>query len=67
MSAPYAIREVSSAYLIDKTGSIFLLKSFTYNINNVGPRIVPWGTPMVKTHDLDEISLHLTICLLLFK
>ena len=66
MSALHAIREVSSAYLIDKTGSIFLLKLFTYNINNVGPRIVPWGTPMVKTQDLDEISLHLTICLLLF-
>ena len=45
----------------------FLLKSFTYNINNVGLRIVPSGTPMDKTHDVDEISLHLTICFLLFE
>ena len=39
--------EVSSAYKINSNFSEALLTSFIYMIKSRGPRIEPWGTPVV--------------------
>ena len=44
--------EISSAKAIEKD-SCGLNKSFVYKVNNNGPKIDPWGTPVVTSDELE--------------
>ena len=58
---------VSSAYIIKSNFLVDSEKSFIYMINNKGPRIDPYGTPIVKGKISDLLYSISVYCFLLFK
>ena len=55
---------VSSAYMIGQKLVLAVARSLMYNRNNNGPRIEPWGTPVVIISKGDFMLLNSTYCCL---
>ena len=55
---------VSSAYSIALNLSLTICKSFIYSMNNNGPNIDPWGTPVEIGNVFDISSSSFTNCCL---
>lgn len=59
-TSPWVKRTVSSVYVIVCTLLQTKGRSLMYAQNNRGPRIDPWGTPMIQVFGEDVLSLILT-------
>ena len=44
--------------------NISLGKSFLNNINKMGPKTIPWGTPLITDAQSDNAEMTRTYCLL---
>ncbi len=53
---------VSSAYILVRQLSATLGRSFTYNVNSCGQRMLPYGTPTVKGSEPERLPYIITVC-----
>ncbi len=60
-------RTVSSAYVWILTDEQTSGKSFIYKLDRIGPRIDPWGTPMLQFQYSDWLLPRRTLCFLFAK
>ena len=63
--APHNV--VSSAYVMKLKCEVDCAMSFMYIMNNKGPSIEPWGTPVVILPSSEGVSLYITYCFLSVK
>ena len=63
--APHNV--VSSAYVMKLKCEVDCAMSFMYIMNNKGPSIEPWGTPVVILPSSEGAPLYITYCFLSVK